>query len=100
MLRHNYASDACHGLTKKLLTRVTYSFNGSIITYESQLTANANIGSFYRYVSSMLRRRSAVSPLGDNDGGLITDSFGEATILQQTFANNVTTDNKYPPQSR
>jgi hypothetical protein len=69
-----------------------------MLIYESQLIANANIGSFYRYANSKLRSRSTVGALSDNNGGLITDSFGKASILQQTFANNFTTDNGILPK--
>jgi hypothetical protein len=38
------------------------------------------------------------APLGDKNGVLITESFGKASILQQTFANNFTSDNGILPK--
>lgn len=63
-----------------------------MLTYESQLIVNANIGSFYKYANSELHGQSAVSPLSNNNGDLITESFRKASISQLTIADSFTPD--------
>jgi hypothetical protein len=44
-----------------------------------------------------LRNRSAVEPLGGNGGRLVTEAVCKASVLQQTFSHNFTTDNGIMP---
>ena len=83
---------------KKVASECKSAIYSFMLTYENQLIANANIGSFYRYANSKLRSRSAAGPLCDREGILVTDSLGRASILQQTFTSNFTTDNGILPQ--
>lgn len=69
-----------------------------MLTYESQLIANANISSFNMYANSKLHSRSAVGPVSDNNGSLITESCSKASILQQTVANNFIPDSGILPK--
>jgi hypothetical protein len=64
-----------------------------MLIYESQLIANASIGSLYGYLNSKLHGSSAVGSLSDSNNGVITKLFGKASIRQQTFANSFTPDN-------
>jgi hypothetical protein len=68
-----------------------------MLTYEKQLIANGNVGSFYRYANCKLRSRSAIGPLGDDKGALVVDSLGKASLLQHTFCSNFTVDNGILP---
>lgn len=78
------------------------SENGMVLPYESQPIASANSGSFLRYANSKLLCRSAacVGSPNDNNGDLLTKSFSEATMLQETFANNFTPSNAWYPLKR
>jgi hypothetical protein len=71
-----------------------YSF---FLSYENNLIANANIGSFYRYANSKFSCKSAVGPLCNSDGSLIIDPADKAAILLQTFIKNSVVDNGVLP---
>jgi hypothetical protein len=71
-----------------------YSFS---LSYENNLIANANIGSFYRYANSKFSCKSAVGPLCNSDGSLIIDAADKAAILLQTFIKNSVIDNGVLP---
>jgi hypothetical protein len=47
-----------------------------MLTYEKQLIAHADIGSFYMYANRQLRNRSAVGPLYGSYGYLVPDALG------------------------
>jgi hypothetical protein len=71
-----------------------YSFS---LSYENNLIANANSGSFYRYANSKFSCKSAVGPLCNSDGSLIIDAADKAAILLQTFIKNSVVDNGVLP---
>ena len=73
---------------KSIATECKSAIYSYMLTYENQLLANANLGSFYRYANSKLRSRSSVGPLCDKNGGLVTDSLSKASLLQQTLVGS------------
>jgi hypothetical protein len=91
-LSHFYNS--CY---RRLASECKSAIHSFMLTYEKQLIANGNVGSFYRYANCKLRSRSAIGPLGDDKGALVADSLGKASLLQHTFCNNFTVDNGILP---
>jgi hypothetical protein len=82
---------------RRLASECKSAIHSFMLTYENQLIANGNVGSFSRYANCKLRSRSAVGPLSDESGALLADSLGKASLLQHTFCNNFTVDNGVVP---
>jgi hypothetical protein len=61
------------------------------------LASNENVGAFYRHASKKFRCKSAVGPLQDEDGTLITDPECKANLLQSAFFSNHSADNGHLP---
>jgi hypothetical protein len=84
---------------KSLASKCKYAIREFVKDYESHLVSNENIGAFFRYANKKFSCKSAVGPLQNEDGALLTDPECKADLLQRVFVSNYNLDNGRLPSS-
>jgi hypothetical protein len=84
---------------KSLASKCKYAIREFVKDYETHLVSNENIGAFFRYANKKFSCKSAVGPLQDEDGALLTDPECKADLLQRAFVSNYNLDNGRLPSS-
>jgi len=65
---------------------------------EERIIDSSNTNKFYRYANSKFCCKSAVGPLKDSSGNIITDASCKAELLSNVFSQCFTVDNNSCPQ--
>jgi hypothetical protein len=78
---------------KKLASQCKSDIYSFALSREKHLVEKGNIGKFFRYANSKFSSKSTIGPLLRSDGSLTSDSLAKASIFQNTFVQNFTSDN-------
>jgi hypothetical protein len=65
---------------------------------ESKILASNNLGKFYKHINSRLSHRAGIAPLKDSNGTIAFSDRDKADLLNLTFTNARTVDNKVFPE--
>ena len=68
-----------------------------VLNYESNIINSSNTSKFYRYANNRFCCKSAVGPLKDSSGNILTDPRRKAELLSSVFSECFTVDNNCCP---
>jgi hypothetical protein len=68
-----------------------------ILHREDTIITSSNVNKFYRYANNKFCCKSAIGPLKDSAGNVVTDPCYKAELLSRVFSDSFTVDNNRCP---